>query len=77
VDDVKRALGSTMFFKDLSRLDPSKKGLQVGEVLRVYEEKGAYTLAFLKGTDERTRKQYKDKLDTGRVQYKVGPDFSL
>lgn len=77
MDDVKRALGGNLFFKDVGRVEPGKKGLQVGEVLRVYQEKEGYVISFLKGTDERTRKQFRDKLDTGRVAYKAGPDFSL
>jgi hypothetical protein len=77
VDDIKRALGGNLFFKDVSRVEPGKKGFQVGEVLRVYQEKDGYVIAFLRGTDEKTRKTFRDKLTTGRVEYKVGADFTL
>lgn len=77
MEDIKRALGGNLFFKDLARVEPGKKGLQVGEVMRIYDDKGSYTVAFLRGTDERTRRQYRDKLDTGRITYKAAPDFTL
>jgi hypothetical protein len=77
VEDIKRALGSNLFFKDVGRVEPGKKGFQVGEVMRIYDEKGTYLVAFLRGTDERTRKQYRDKLDTANVAYKAAPDFTL
>ncbi|MCO5171938.1 MAG: hypothetical protein M9894_37030 [Planctomycetes bacterium] len=77
MEELKRALGSTVFLKDLSKVEPGKKGVAVGEVLRIYEDKGAYTLSFLRGTDERTRKQYRDRLDLARLEYRVGADFAL
>jgi hypothetical protein len=77
VEDIKRALGGNLFFKDLARVEPGKTGFQVGEVMRVYDDKGAYTVAFLRGTDERTRKQYRTKLDTAKIAYKAAPDFTL
>lgn len=75
-DDLKRALGTTTFLRDLSKVEPGKKGYVVGEVLRVYEDKGAYSLSFLKGTDEKTRKQYRDKLDQAKVAFKLAGDFT-
>lgn len=77
VEEIKRALGTSVFLRDVARLEPGKKGVQVGEVLRIYEEKGGYSLSFLKGTDEKTRKTYRDRLDLSKIQYKVGADFSL
>lgn len=77
MEELKRALGTTVFLKDLSRVEPGKKGVAVGEVLRIYEDKGSYTLSFLRGTDERTRKTYRDRLDTAKLSYRVGADFSL
>lgn len=75
MEDIKRALGG-VFLRDLSRVEPGKKGVVVGEAVRVYDEKGGYVLAFLKGTDEKTRKSYRDKFDLAKVAYKVGPDFT-
>ena len=77
MEDIKRALGGNLFFKDVSRVEPGKKGFQVGEVMRVYDDKGSYTVAFLRGTDERTRKNYRDKLATANIAYKPAPDFTL
>lgn len=77
MEELKRALGTNLFLKDLSRLEPGKKGVAVGEVLRIYEDKGSYTLSFLRGTDEKTRKTYRDRLDLAKLGYKLGPDFSL
>ncbi|MBX3468931.1 MAG: hypothetical protein KF878_18835 [Planctomycetes bacterium] len=77
MEDLKRALGSTVFLKDLARVEPGKKGVAVGEVLRIYDDKGVYTLSFLRGTDERTRKQYRDRLDLAKLEYRLGADFAL
>ena len=77
MEELKRALGTNLFLKDLSRLEPGKKGVAEGEVLRIYEDKGSYTLSFLRGTDEKTRKTYRDRLDLAKLGYKLGPDFSL
>lgn len=77
MEELKRALGTTVFLKDLARIEPGRKGVAVGEVLRIYEDKGSYTLAFLRGTDERTRKQYRDRLELSKINYKLGADFEL
>ena len=76
MDQVKRAFRS-IFCRDLRNVEPSKKGLIVGEVLRVYDEPSGTLVAFLKGTDRNTRKQYTDKLDTEGVSYKLTKDFEL
>ena len=76
LDEIKRVF-SSVFPRDIRTVEPSKKGLIFGEVLRVYEEKNGPVLAFLEGTDRNTRKQYTDKLDTSNVKYTVGKDFSL
>lgn len=75
-DDLKRALGTTTFLRDLSLVEPGKQGFAVGEVLRVYDEKGGYRLSFLRGTDEKTRRQYRDRLDQAKVAFKLGADFT-
>jgi hypothetical protein len=74
VEDLKRALGSVVL-RDLN--EQGRKGWRVGESLRVYQEAGGLTLAFLRGTDEKTRKLYRDKLTTAGVSCKVGKDFEL
>ena len=74
MDEIKQIF-KNVFPRDVRTVEPTKKGLILGEVLRVYDEKGGPVLAFLKGTDNRTRKQYTDRLDTHNVSYKVGKDF--
>jgi hypothetical protein len=75
VEDLRRVLGS-VFLRDLRTVEPEKKGLLVGDDLRIHEEKGAYVLRFLKGTPESTRAKYRTKLDEGSIPYKVGKDFT-
>ena len=75
-DELKRALGS-VFLRDVRTIEPKKKGVIVGENLRLYEEKKGFVLSFLRGTDERTRGQFKDKLETAGLSYSLGDDFSL
>lgn len=77
MEDIKRALGSTIFLRDLARVDPTKKGLVVGDSLRIIQDptKG-YVLSFLRGTDEKTRKQFKDKLEMSKIAFKMGEDFT-
>lgn len=77
MDEIKRALGSNLFLRDLAKLEPGKKGVAVGESVRIYEDKGGYLLAFLRGTDEKSRRVIREKLDTARISYKPAPDFAL
>lgn len=75
--DLRRALGGSIFFRDIRGVEPTKKGWIVGESMRIYvDDQGGYTLCFLRGTEEKTKKTYRDKLDQARIPYKAGPDFS-
>lgn len=74
MEELKRALGSVIL-RDLN--EGGKKGWRVGENLRIYQESQGLVLAFLRGTDEKTRKLYRDRLSTGGVSYKVGKDFEV
>ena len=77
MEDIKRALGSTIFLRDLARVDPTKKGLVVGDNLRIIQDPAkGYVLSFLRGTDEKTRKQYRDKLELSKIAFKLGEDFT-
>jgi hypothetical protein len=76
VDELKRVFGS-VFLRDLRTVEPEKKGFLVGDDLRVSEEKTGYVLRFLKGTPEKTRAQYKTKLDENKIAYKIGKDFTV
>ena len=75
MDEVKRAFGS-VFLRDIRAVEPDKKGLLVGDDLRVHDEKGTYVLRFLRGTPESTRAKYKAKLDEAGITYKVAKDFT-
>ncbi len=86
MEDLRRVLGS-VFLRDLRTVEPDRKGLLVGDDLRIHEESGgpgagppnkktAYVLRFLKGTPESTRAKYRTKLDEGSIAYKVGKDFT-
>jgi len=75
MDEIKRVF-SNVFPRDVRTVEPQKKGLIFGEILRIYEEPSGPVLSFLAGTDNPTRKQYTDKLDRSNVSYKLGKDFS-
>lgn len=75
MDELKRVFGA-VFLRDIKTVEPDKKGFLVGDDLRVSEEKGGYVLRFLKGTPEKTRAQYKAKLDEASIAFKVGKDFT-
>ena len=77
MEDLKRVLGS-VFLRDIRTVEPDKKGFLVGDDLRIHEDKGGtYVLRFLKGTPEKTRRQYTAKLDEGSIEYKIGKDFTV
>jgi hypothetical protein len=76
MDELKRVLGS-VFLRDIRTVEPDKKGFLVGDDLRVYDEKGAFVLRFLKGTPESTRAKYKGKLDESKISYSVGKDYTV
>ncbi len=75
MDEIKRVFNN-VFVRDVRTVEPTKKGLIVGDVLRVYDEKAGPTLSFLEGTDRGTRKRYTDKLDQSNVSYVLGKDFT-
>ena len=52
-----------------------KEGVRIGEDCRVYKDKKGFTVAFLKGTPEKRRKQVRDKLDQSQVEYKEGKEY--
>ena len=75
MEELRRVLGS-VFLRDLRTIEPDKKGLLVGDDLRIHEEKGGYVLRFLKGTPESTRAKYRTKLEESSIAYKLGKDFT-
>lgn len=74
--DLKRAMGGSIFLRDIRNVEPAKKGWIVGDNLRFYTEEQGNTVSFLRGTDEKTRRTVREKLDTARIPYKAGPDFA-
>jgi hypothetical protein len=75
--ELKRTL-APIFLRDIRSVEPDKKGFLCGDDLRIYDDgSGNYSLRFLKGTPEKTRKQYKDKLDGASITYKVGKDYTV
>ncbi len=74
MDEFKRAF-SSVFTRDLRLVDPSKKGLIVGEDLRVYDEPTGAVIRFLRGTPTRRRHDVQERLDGQNVTYSIGDDF--
>ena len=64
-----------LILRDLRPIE-DKDGVRVGEDVRIHKEKDkGYVLRFLKGTDEKRKKQVREKLDTADVEYTEGKDF--
>ncbi len=77
VRSLEDTLGVTLLERGKRGVEPTKKGWIVGESMRIYvDDQGGYTLCFLRGTEEKTKKTYREKLDQARIAYKAGPDFS-
>lgn len=65
-----------LVLRDL-RPTEDKDGVRVGEDVRIHREKDKkdYVVRFIKGTDEKRRKQVREKLDMANVKYTEGKDF--
>ncbi len=74
MDEFKRAF-SSVFTRDLRLVEPTKKGLIVGEDLRVYDEPKGAVIRFLRGTGSKRRRDVQERLDGQNVTYTVGDDF--
>jgi len=75
--ELKRVM-APIFLRDIRSVEPDKKGFLCGEDLRIYDDgSGNFSLRFLKGTPEKARKTYKDKLDSANITYKVGKDYTV
>ena len=74
LDELKKGLGLT-FAKDLSRLDPTKKGIGIGENVRIYEVEGGFEVRFLLGIPPGMRAPTLTRLDQIKATYTVGKDF--
>ncbi len=77
MEDIKRVLGQSVFLRDVRTVEPGKTGVIVGDALRVYKEGNGYTLRFLRGTEEKTRRQFRERLDQNGISYQEGEDFEL
>lgn len=63
-----------LILRDLRPIE-DKDGVRIGEDVRIHKEKDKYVLRFLKGSEEKRRKQIREKLDTADVEYTEGKDF--
>ena len=75
MEDIKRAF-SHVFTRDVRAVDPTRKGLIVGDSLRVYDEPSGPQLSFLAGTDLPSRQKITNRLDEQGVAYTTGEDFT-
>ncbi|GIW71682.1 MAG: hypothetical protein KatS3mg102_1224 [Planctomycetota bacterium] len=75
MDDIREAFRGVML-RDLRPIE-DKDGVRIGEDVRIYKEKEGYVLRFLKGTDEKRRKQIRDRLQVHQIAFQEGKDFVL
>ncbi len=76
LDDLKRALGG-FFYKDLSRYEPGKQGVAIGENIRISLEGDSFLVRFLAETPYNVRKPLLDRLTQAKIPHEVGEDFTL
>lgn len=77
IDDVKKAIGQSLFYKDLARFEPGQKGVVVGDYLRVYDEGESFRLRFLLGTPPSQRQPIKDRLRAAKIEFSEDKDYRL
>ena len=63
-----------LVLRDLRPIE-DKDGLRVGEDCRVTKEKDKYVVRFIKGTDEKRKKQIREKLETAAIPFTEGKEF--
>jgi hypothetical protein len=77
IDDLKKAIGPSLFYKDLGRFEPGRKGVVVGDYLRVYDEGETFRLRFLLGTPPSQRKPILDRMRAAKLEFSEDKDFRL
>lgn len=77
LDDVKKAIGQSLFYKDLARFEPGKKGLVVGDYLRIYDEGESVRLRFLLGTPPSQRQRVLERLRAAKIEFSEDKDYRL
>ena len=77
LDELKKNLGP-YFYSDLSRREPEKKGIGIGENIRIYDngEEG-YVVRFLLGIPPGSRQTILARMQRLDVKFTVGKDFRL
>jgi len=75
IDEVKKAIGPSLFYKDLARFEPGRKGVVVGDYLRIYDEGETFRLSFLRGSPPSQRKPVMDRLRAAKIEFTEGKDF--
>lgn len=76
IDELKKALGN-IFYKDLSRYEPDKVGVAIGENTRIHLEGDGFVVRFLKETPYGPRKVILDRLVQARIPHTIGEDYRL
>lgn len=73
LDEVKRVL-STIHFRDLSILEPGRRGLVCSEC-RIYESHGELEVRFVRGTPYSSRQRVLERLSEAALPHTEGADL--
>jgi hypothetical protein len=73
MQDIREAFRG-LVLRDLRPIE-DKDGVRIGEDVRIHKDKKGYVVRFLKGTEEKRRKQIREKLDLATIEYSVGADY--
>lgn len=57
--------------------DKEREGVKIGEDVRISKQKDGFLVQFLKGTEEKRRRQIRDKLNEKNIKYKEGADYTV
>jgi hypothetical protein len=63
-----------LILRDVRPLE-DREGVRIGEDCRIYKERAGFVLAFLKGSEEKRRKQIRDRLELNKISFQEGKDF--
>lgn len=75
IDELKKALGN-YFYKDLSRFEPGRKGIVIGETVRIaLGDDDSVSVRFLYGTPPAGRQPILNRLEAVKVKYVLEGDF--
>ena len=74
LEQLKKGLGN-LFYKDLSRFEPGKQGIVIGENIRIAVEGDGFVVRFMDGLPPSQRKPTTDRLTQLGAKYTLGEDF--